>query len=468
MQYYKHKQKCNMKHKKILIVIILFGFISTIFPQSKFRRAAYLTQSVGTHIYQHAGATTSVPIELAAYNTSNGYTGDDACTIYNPTNDYPPGGNMLWLWRNAFEDSPGYSFKEDYLDTDTYDIIMIKHCFESQSGIWFWWYEGPQDTLGYPETQSNYNYQWYIRKILTVMERYPNKFFFWWNLPSATEEEGTLEDMVRLKASNKWMTDTLQAGLDSYGAFPPNVKIFDYFSLLVDTVTNYEQIKYRDAINDAHPNALASSVVAPILVQRMFDAAIAYEESLLPVELTSFSATIIGSTVKLSWNTATEINNFGFDVERTSTSPTQGWKKIGFLEGNGNSNSPKYYSFEDNNLTARKYSYRLKQIDSDGQFEYSKVIEVDLDTPMKYELSQNYPNPFNPTTSIRFSLPVSGNVKLTLYDSNGQEVRSILNEYRESGTHIINFNASRLSSGAYIYKLTAGTSTNIGKMIVIK
>ena len=200
----------------------------------------------------------------------------------------------------------------------------------------------------------------------------------------------------------------------------------------------------------------------------MFDAAIAYEESLVPVELTSFSASIIGSRVKLSWNTATEINNFGFDVERASTSPTQEWTKIGFVEGHGTSNSPKYYSFEDNNLNARKYIYRLKQIDSDGQFEYSKEIEVDLDTPMKYELSQNYPNPFNPATTIQFSLPTSGNVKLTLYNTNGQEIRNILNEYKESGTHIINFNASGLSSGVYFYKLTAGTFSTIRKMVVIK
>ncbi len=200
----------------------------------------------------------------------------------------------------------------------------------------------------------------------------------------------------------------------------------------------------------------------------MFDAAIAYEESLLPVELTSFSATNIGSTVKLSWNTATEINNFGFDIERTSTSTTQGWTKIGFIEGHGNSNSPKYYSFEDKNLTARKYSYRLKQIDSDGQFEYSKEIEVDLDATIKYELSQNYPNPFNPTTTIQFSLPTSGTVKLTLYNTTGQEVRSIVNEYKETGSHIINFNASGLSSGAYLYKLTAETFSTIRKMIVIK
>ncbi|MBK7499014.1 MAG: T9SS type A sorting domain-containing protein [Ignavibacteriales bacterium] len=305
--------------------------------------------------------------------------------------------------------------------------------------------------------------------MVATMELYPDKYWILWNIPPVVEDDAGGETYALDHANfNDWMVNTLQAGLDSYGAFPTNVYIFDVFTLLKDPSSNFMNPAYADGSEDSHPNALASSLVAPILVQQMFDAARAYEENLLPVELTSFSATIIGSTIKLSWNTATEINNFGFDVERTSTSPTQEWTKIGFVEGHGTSNSPKYYSFEDNNLTARKYIYRLKQIDSDGQFEYSKEIEVDLDATIKYELSQNYPNPFNPTTTIHFSLPTSGNVKLTLYNTTGQEVRNLLNEYKESGTHIINFNASGLSSGAYIYKLTAGTFSTTRKMIVIK
>lgn len=194
-------------------------------------------------------------------------------------------------------------------------------------------------------------------------------------------------------------------------------------------------------------------------------------ENPLPVELSSFSASVIGSTVKLNWKTQTEVNNYGFNVERKAGSRLSeegNFEKIGFLQGNGNSNSPKYYSFEDDNLSAGKYSYRLKQIDTDGQFEYSKVIEVELGAPMKYELTQNYPNPFNPTTTINFSLPESGNVKLILYNTLGQEVRVIVNEYKESGTHIINFDASGLNSGVYIYKLTTGNFSAIKKMVVIK
>jgi len=218
------------------------------------------------------------------------------------------------------------------------------------------------------------------------------------------------------------------------------------------------------------------------------------EQSALPVELTSFSASVIGNVVRLNWKTETEVNNYGFDIERSLPQPLpkegafgtplplgkgQGdglWTKIGFVNGNGNSNSPKSYTFTDANVLSGKYSYRLKQIDNDGQFEYSKTIEVDLGAPKKFELSQNYPNPFNPTTTIRFSLPdASLNpsqggtlVKLTVYNVLGQQVAVLVNDILEAGVHTINFNASELNSGIYIYKLEAGSLVQTRKMTLIK
>jgi len=192
----------------------------------------------------------------------------------------------------------------------------------------------------------------------------------------------------------------------------------------------------------------------------------------LPVELSSFSASIIGSSVKLNWETATEVNNYGFDVERKILKQVQNdeanWEKIGFVNGNGNSNSQKNYSYEDKNVLSGKYSYRLKQIDNDGQFEYSKTIEVDLGAPKKFELSQNYPNPFNPSTTIRYSLPEAGNVMLTLFNILGQELKTLVNEFKESGVHTINFDASELNSGLYIYKIEANGFTQTRKMTLIK
>ena len=198
-------------------------------------------------------------------------------------------------------------------------------------------------------------------------------------------------------------------------------------------------------------------------------------DNAFPVELASFSATTIGSSVKLNWQTATEVNNYGFDIERnTPLNPlSRGevedkWEKIGFVLGNGNSNSPKSYSFVDDNVSAGSYSYRLKQIDNDGQFEYSKVIGVSFMKPSEFSLAQNYPNPFNPTTTIQFTLPRAGNVKLTLFNLLGQKIKTLINEYKESGVHTLNFNASDLNSGLYIYKLEANGLIKTRKMTLVK
>jgi hypothetical protein len=126
---------------------------------------------------------------------------------------------------------------------------------------------------------------------------------------------------------------------------------------------------------------------------------------------------------------------------------------LGFVPGNGNSNSPKNYSFTDDNVTPGKYSYRLKQIDTDGQFSYSKTIAVDFGSAVKFELSQNYPNPFNPVKTIQSSIPQSGNVTLLLYNMLGEQVAELLNGYREAGIHTINYDASELKSGIYFYQL---------------
>ena len=198
---------------------------------------------------------------------------------------------------------------------------------------------------------------------------------------------------------------------------------------------------------------------------------LAASELPLPVELSSFTATTIGSSVKLIWETATEVNNYGFEVERKSEVKGQtsnGWEKIGFVNGNGNSNSPKNYLYVDSKISSGKYSYRLKQIDNDGKFEYSSLVEVDLGNPTEYSLEQNYPNPFNPNTTISFSLPEAANVKIKLFDLLGQKVQTIIDETKEAGTHSINFNAQNLNSGVYIYKIESGPFVQSRKMIYLK
>ncbi|MDH3269137.1 MAG: T9SS type A sorting domain-containing protein, partial [Ignavibacteria bacterium] len=186
----------------------------------------------------------------------------------------------------------------------------------------------------------------------------------------------------------------------------------------------------------------------------------------LPVELSSFSASILKNGVKLKWRTETEVSNYGFEILRSVLDDN--WDVLGFVEGHGNSNSPKDYSFTDDNLTQGKYSYRLKQIDTDGSFNYSKTIEVEFGSADKFELSQNYPNPFNPVTTIRFSIPHSSNVKLTVFNILGEQVAELVNGFREAGVHKINFDASEFNSGLYLYKLESNGLIQTRKMLLVK
>lgn len=188
--------------------------------------------------------------------------------------------------------------------------------------------------------------------------------------------------------------------------------------------------------------------------------------SAMPVELTSFVAKLAGNTVVLNWKTATETNNYGFEVERQVGSSS--WSKIGFVAGAGNSNIPKEYSFVDKSAQSGTIEYRLKQIDRDGKFEYHKQIEVTLETAMNFDLAQNFPNPFNPSTEISFKLPSSGFVSLKIYDIQGREIATLLDEEMSAGVHRVKFDGSKLSSGNYIYKISAGSFTAVKRMVLLK
>lgn len=187
----------------------------------------------------------------------------------------------------------------------------------------------------------------------------------------------------------------------------------------------------------------------------------------LPVELTSFSASYNNSEVVLNWKTETEVNNFGFNIERRINKGD--WDSIAFIEGSGNSNSPKNYSYCDKDLFAggSNFQYRLKQMDNDGTFEYSNVVEVDI-IPTQYELSQNYPNPFNPSTTIRFSLPKATQLKIVLYNMLGEKIETIAEGMYEAGFYIVLYNAQNLPSGAYIYRIESSEFVQVKKLMLLK
>jgi hypothetical protein len=186
----------------------------------------------------------------------------------------------------------------------------------------------------------------------------------------------------------------------------------------------------------------------------------------LPIELNSFTVSVNAGIVALNWATVTEVNNFGFNVERLSSG--QSWQNIGFVQGAGNSNSVKKYSFVDNNVKAGSYSYRLQQVDNNGACTYSPVIELKNSAqPTGFSIG-NYPNPFNPSTTIRYALPVNAFVKITICNIIGQNIATLVNQNMEQGVHEVNFDASKFTSGTYIYKIEAGSFTATKKMLLIK
>ena len=197
----------------------------------------------------------------------------------------------------------------------------------------------------------------------------------------------------------------------------------------------------------------------------------------LPVELISFTGGTSNGHVNLAWKTETESNNSGFEIDRAKSiedqhsnnkSGLENFTRIGFIKGSGNSNSPKQYTYTDNSTLSGKYYYRLKLIDNDGQFKYSKVVEVDINAPGEFMLNQNYPNPFNPTTTIQYAIPKSEHVTLKVYDEIGREVASLVDENKEAGRYNITFNGSNLASGIYFYRLQAGKFSSIKKLILLK
>ncbi len=189
-------------------------------------------------------------------------------------------------------------------------------------------------------------------------------------------------------------------------------------------------------------------------------------EQPLPVEFISFSSFTDGNTVNLLWATATETNNFGFEVQRKIKKDAE-WISRGFIKGIGTSSEKHGYSFIEQNVPEGNYYYRLKQVDYSGTFSYSNIIEVHAGVGQFY-LSQNYPNPFNPVTTIKYSLPQTGYTTLKIYNTVGKEIATLVNNVKETGTHEAKFDASFLSSGVYYYRLQSGSLSVTNKMILIK
>jgi hypothetical protein len=223
------------------------------------------------------------------------------------------------------------------------------------------------------------------------------------------------------------------------------------------SINNLSSVSYTNANN--------------ITVVGQFSTILKYTNGSVPVELISFTGRLNGSNVTLNWGTATEINNYGFEIEKMAgkrQTDAGSWEKIGFVNGTGTTTFAHYYSFADKNVSAGNYTYRLKQIDQNGKFTYSKTIEVNTGVPAEFVLLQNYPNPFNPSTIIRFEVPKSSRIKLTIYNMIGETVKVLSDAIYEAGVYEKSFDARDLASGVYIYQLRANDFIMSKKMVLTK
>ncbi len=198
----------------------------------------------------------------------------------------------------------------------------------------------------------------------------------------------------------------------------------------------------------------------------IINALTAINSIIVPVEMTLFSGDYENESVNLKWITATELNNFGFEIERRDDFSS--YEKIGFVGGNGTSTNRITYNFIDRNLSAKKYYYRLKQLDLDGTFDYSAEIAVDIETLKDFKLFQNYPNPFNPTTNVKYYVPNTGQLKVGLYDVLGNELKTLVDKEVHSGSYEITIDGSNLASGTYFVRMISQNNQQTIKISLIK
>jgi len=251
-----------------------------------------------------------------------------------------------------------------------------------------------------------------------------------------------------------------------------NERLSNYFDPHVGWPNQNKMGDYFDMVSDSNGAYLAWAATFNG-EQDVYYSYIA-DTTIVPVELISFSASVASNVVTLSWSTATELNNHGFEIERSSN--LEIWRTIGFKEGKGTTSETQYYSYSDklSAIEASKLYYRLKQVDYNGSYEYSDIIEVEI-APSAFSISQNHPNPFNPTTTIKYQVPELSFITLKVYDILGNEIETLINEAIQAGRYEIKFNASNLPSGVYFYRVQAvptgrqaGGFVEIRKMVLLQ
>ena len=452
----------RLKRLSLSVVILSIAATSFSFGQTRFRSGIFLHHSTGACIWGPNGGQISVPAEIAKYNLLHSFLASDSVTMAETW--WPSGNNNEWAnWHTIFDNGDSSNDIRPFLAS--YPVIMIKSCFpsSSMSGI-----GSSADSLD-PTIKSVANYKWHWRSLVSVMKGRPKNFFvIWTNAPLVAGATNASEAALS-NAFCRWAKDTLAVGLDpSVGPFPKNIFVFDFFHLLAG-VDGMLPLQLATNSTDSHPNAAATALVAPQLAKQVFDAALAYEAltDLLPIQFASFIVQKYGTnSIQLTWTTVSEINNYGFYVQ---VSPNEkDWANVGELvHGHGTTLTPQEYSVTLPVADGSRW-VRLMQVDLDGTRTLYDPQLIQMGPPAQFALEQNYPNPFNPSTTIRYGLRARSNVRLTMFNSVGQEVATLVNEIQEEGYHDLQFNGSRLASGVYFYRIQAGDYLATKKLLLMK
>jgi len=262
---------------------------------------------------------------------------------------------------------------------------------------------------------------------------------------------------------------SLIADLVKEGACGANGYVYEPFGLGVINVKAflisylYVGNGFGESVLMATPQSSWMSVVVgdPLMSIRFI------RSSVTPVELASFDARVIENRIYLQWTTESESNNLGFEVEM-KRGEEQLWQKVAFVKGAGTTNEPRSYSYSEEHDRPGDIEYRLKQIDTNGDFAWSKVIQVTVSAPQEFVLEQNYPNPFNPTTTINYNVARQARVKLVVYNVLGREVATLVDDVKSVGNYSVRFDAANLGTGTYVYRLSAGDQAFTKKMMLLK
>ncbi|MGB5847236.1 MAG: fibronectin type III domain-containing protein, partial [Ignavibacteriaceae bacterium] len=410
--------------------------------------------------YQDTGLTanTGYCYKVRAYNTegNSGYSNED-CTTTNPTIPTSPsnltaeatGVNEVTLsWTDNSNHEDGFIIERENITLPVFAVIDSV---------------GANDTSYIDSTISqgvSYNYRISAFNI-SGLSGYSNVYYVTTILPTPTNLVSSLFGGPPYYVVLNWQESSInELGFvierDTVG-----LGSFETLDSVAANVTFYEDTNFVNPVDTFYYRIYAFS-------QDTVSEYSNIAEMIIPVELVSFTANVFENSVTLSWTTATEVNNLGFEIERRIEDGQ--FSTIGYVEGHGTTTEKQNYQFIDNisDIQSTSLSYRLKQIDFDGSYEYSDVVEVTNLAPTDFALHQNYPNPFNPVTTIIYSLPVKSQVELIIYNTLGEIIEQLVNEEKEPGRYEVKLNASNLPSGIYFYRLRSGSFVETKKIILMK